>query len=539
VSERPPRGERPGVAVRPIAVVVLGTGVLLVAVAGRYGYHRDELYFIACGRHPAWGYPDQGPVTPLLARLMDDVAPGSPTVLRLPAIACVLGATILAGLLARELGGRAFAQGLTALVVGTGVITLLGGHVFVTATVDLFVWVAIVYLVVRILATPRGARDWLWVAVGLVAGIGLLNKALPAVLLLGLLVGALLTPVILPRLRSPWLWAGAAVALVLWMPYLLWQAGNGWPQLELGRMIAREYGTADQRVGFVWIQLVMFGFAGAVLWIWGVVRSLARREPRLGPPRPPWQRVPAVAWLVVLVVFIVTAGQGYYGAGAYPPLIAAGAVGLEARLRGSRARAAVVAGAVVLAVLLAPAALPLLPARTLQASGWAGAAENQFETIGWPRLVDEVAAAYRTLPDADRAGIVILTDNYGEAGAIDIYGAARGLPHAYSGLNAYGWWGPPPKGGRAVVAVAEDGPPAAWSARSATTRACGTRRAPKRRSTCVGHRPRAGSPRGRRSATCTTDAPPGAAVPPPAAEVAAAGYVGTRANKVVTLVETA
>ncbi|MGZ4626751.1 MAG: glycosyltransferase family 39 protein [Kineosporiaceae bacterium] len=450
----------PRVAVAPVGVVVVLVGILLVAVNGRYGYHRDELYFIACGRHPAWGYPDQGPVTPLLARFMDDLAPGSPTVLRLPAVASVLGATVLAALIARELGGRGFAQGLTALVVGTGVLTLLGGHLLVTATVDLVVWVAIVYLVVRILAAPPGARDRLWLVVGVVAGIGLLNKALPGVLLLGLLVGGVLTPAVRTRLRSRWLWAGAAVALALWAPYLVWQARNGWPQLELGRMIAREYGTAGQRAGFVVIQLVMFGFAGAYLWISGVSRSLRRRDPRLGPRRPSWQPVLAWAWVVVVAVLAVSAGQGYYGAGIYPPLIAAGAVGLEARLRSTTARALVVGAVVVLAAALAPASLPLLPAHTLQASPWAGDAENQFETIGWPRLVADVAAAYRSLPDADRAAAVLLADNYGEAGAIDLYGPSWGLPRAYSGLNAYGWWGPPPDGGRAVVAVAEDGPPA-------------------------------------------------------------------------------
>ena len=447
-------------AVGPVVGVVVSVGALLVAVAGRYGYHRDELYFIACGRHPAWGYPDQGPVTPLVARLMNDVAPGSPTVLRLPAIACLLGTAVLAALLALELGGGRFAQGLTALAVATGVTALLAGHLLSTATVDLLVWVAVVYLVVRILAAPSGVRDRLWLLVGLVAGIGLLNKALPGVLLLGLLVGALLTPAVRPRLRSRWLWAGALVAIACWTPYLVWQARNGWPQLELARDIAREYGTLDHRVAFAVQQVALFGFAGAFLWIGGAVRSLRRGEPRRGPARPPWEPVLGWAWLLVLAVFVLTAGQGYYGAGVYPALIAAGAVGLEARWTSSRARAAVVAATVGLAALLAPAALPLLPASTLASSGWKGLADTQLETVGWPRLVDDVAAAYHSLPVADRRGAVILTDNYGEAGAIDLLGRSRGLPSAWSGLNAYGWWGPPPEGGSTVVAVAEDGPPA-------------------------------------------------------------------------------
>jgi 4-amino-4-deoxy-L-arabinose transferase-like glycosyltransferase len=442
-----------------VGLVVLLVGGLLIAVNGRYGYHRDELYFIASGRHLAWGYPDQGPVTPLLARLMDDVAPASPTVLRLPAVACALGTIVLAALLARKLGGGGFAQGLTALVVGTGTLTLLGGHLLVTATVDLLVWVAIVYVVVRILATPPGARDRLWLVVGLIAGIGLLNKALPAVLLLGLLAGGALTPAVRPRLRSPWLWGGALVAVAMWTPYLVWQAGNGWPQLELGRQIAREYGTAGERVGFVALQLVMFGIGGAFLWIFGVVRSLRRRSPSRGPTRPSWQPVLGWAWLVVVIVFVATAGQGYYGAGIYPPLIAAGAVGVEARVRRQWTRAAVVVAVVVLATAVVPVALPLLPAPDLQASGWAGAAENQFETVGWPRLVDDVTRAYRSLPASDRAGAVLFTSNYGEAGAIDVYGSSLGLPRAYSGHNAYGWWGPPPDGGSAVVAVTEGGPP--------------------------------------------------------------------------------
>lgn len=314
---------------------------------------------------------------------------------------------------------------------------------------------------VRILAAPPGARDRLWLVVGVIAGVGLLNKALPAVLLLGLLAGGLLTPAVRPRLRSRWLWAGAAAAAAVWTPYLIWQARNGWPQLELGRQIAREYAGPGERLGFVALQLLMFGVAGAYLWISGLMRSLRPTEPRRGPVRPPWQAVLGWAWVVVAAVFVATAGQGYYGAGIYPPLIAAGAVGLEARLRRTRARGAVVAAVVVLAAALAPAALPLLPARSLQTSGWSGTAENQFETVGWPRLVDDVAAAYRDLPPADRTGAVLLTANYGEAGAIDLYGPALGLPRAYSGHNAYGWWGPPPDGGRAVVAVAEDGPPRA------------------------------------------------------------------------------
>lgn len=455
---------RPTFRVWPVGVVVLAIGSALVMTAGRYGYHRDELYFFACGRHLAWGYPDQGPVTPLLARVMTMLAPGSVTVLRLPAVACVLVTVVLTALLARELGGGSFAQGLAALVVGSGVTALLAGHLLVTATVDLLVWVAIIYLVVLIVAAGPGQRDRLWLPVGSVAGVGLLNKALPVVLLLGLLVGALLTSAVRQRLISHWLWGGAAIAVLCWAPYLAWQTGNAWPQVELGHDIAREYGTLGGRAGFLMLQLLLFGVTGACLSVTGIISSFRRPTGSAAPARPTWQPVLAWAWLVAFVVFALTSGQGYYGAGVYPPLVAAGAVAVERRLRSRIGRAVSVTGALALAAVLVPAALPVLPARTLQGSAWGGAAETQFETVGWPQLVDQVTAVYDGLPASDRSAAVLLTSNYGEAGALDLYGPAHGLPRAYSGLNAYGWWGPPPEREGPVLAIAEDGPPAQLSA---------------------------------------------------------------------------
>jgi hypothetical protein len=159
---------------------------------------------------------------------------------------------------------------------------------------------------------------------------------------------------------------------------------------------------------------------------------------------------------VCLAVFVVTAGQGYYTAGTYLALIAAGSVALEQRVR---RRTLVLAIAVVAAVVALPPFLPLMSANRLAHSPWAGGAENQLETVGWPQLVDQVAATYHGLPAQRRARTTILTTNYGEAGAIDRFGPSRGLPAAYSGHNGYADWGPPPQRDTSVVAVWEDGPP--------------------------------------------------------------------------------
>jgi hypothetical protein len=209
--------------------------------------------------------------------------------------------------------------------------------------------------------------------------------------------------------------------------------------------------VAGERIGFAVLQLVLFGIAAMVFWIVGLVSLL--REPA-------WRtyRILVLIWAVALVMFVVTAGQGYYMAGTYPALIAAGAVAFE---RWTHRRARLIGAVVVVTAVMLPPFIPVVPVRVLVANPmWSGLAENQLETVGWPELVDQVGAAYATVPKADRDSVTILTDNYGEAGAVDRYGPAQGLPTAYSGHNAFGLWGPPPAAKTTVVAVSEDGPPA-------------------------------------------------------------------------------
>jgi len=434
------------VAWKPLAAIVAGLGALLLATAGRYGYHRDELYFLACGQHLAWGYPDQPPLTPLLARLSHALAPGSLTVFRLPALMAASVTTLTAGLLARELGGRAYAQGLAALATGAGTFGLLSGHLLLTSSIDLCVWVVLTWLVVRVLRT---GDERLWLVAGVVAGVGLWNKQLPVFLALGLLVGVLAGAPTRHLVTSRWLWAGAAVAAAMWAPVLLWQARHGWPQLTLAGQIRAEYGAAGERIGFFALQLVLFSLGATYLWMTGLVQLF--REPAWRGFRPL-----AWAWVLVLAVFILTAGQGYYPGGTYPALIAAGAVVVERR---SRHRWYVVAAVATSSLLLLPASLPVLSPAALGNSPLAGPGQNQLETVGWPGLVDQVAAAYRSIPPAWRPAAAIFTSNYGEAGAVGLYGPARGLPPAWSGHNAYGLWGPPPENAGPVVVVWEDGSP--------------------------------------------------------------------------------
>ena len=453
-AEPAPRDEEPGQQVkwpvgnrisRAVPLMVAAVVAALAAAASGYGYHRDELYFLAAGRHLAWAYPDQGPLTPVIARLMSTLAPQSLTVLRLPSAAAAGATVLLTALLARELGGGRGAQWIAAACAGTAVIVLFTGHTLSTTTFDLLTWTAITWLAIRAIRT---GADRLWLVAGVVLGVGLLNKPLPAFLAGGLLVGIAVAG---PRkvLRNRYLWAGALIAAALWSPWLAWQAAHGWPQLAVSRAIAAGGSVSSQP----WWEVVPFQplLAGPVLapvWIAGLIRLF--RDPSLR-----GVRFLGWTWLALAGLFMAVGGKPYYLAGLLPALIGAGATPAEQWLARGRQRARRAVLLVVIAVSALAGAiisLPVLPARD---AGLVVALNPDVgETIGWPQLAGTVAAVYHQLPGQPHA--VILTQNYGEAGAIDRYGPALGLPSAYSGHNAFGEWGPPPNGSSPVVAIGFD-----------------------------------------------------------------------------------
>jgi 4-amino-4-deoxy-L-arabinose transferase-like glycosyltransferase len=420
-----------------------GVALALLTFAGGYGYHRDELYFLAAGNHLAWGYADQGAFTPLLAHLMDAIAPGSLTVLRLPS-ALMAGATVVvSGLIAREFGARGRAQLIAASCTAVASVLLVVGHLLSTSTFDLLAWSLVTWLVAR---SVRAGDERLWVVAGVVAGLALLNKPLIAFLIVALGVGVAIAG---PRrvLRTGWLWAGLIVAALLWSPWLIWQAEHGWPQLDVSSSIAAGGSASSQpRWALLPFQFLLVSPVLAPVWIAGLV-ALLRRQ-RLRP-----FRLFAVAWIFLVVVFLATGGKPYYLAGMFPVLLAAGAIETDQWLeRGSGRRRAtsfwclVVLSGIVSAVI----ALPLLPAK--DSGPVIGVNGDVGETIGWPAFARTVARVYSHAGP----GAVVFTSNYGEAGAVDRYGPALGVARAYSGHNAFGYWGPPPDRPGPVVAVGLD-----------------------------------------------------------------------------------
>jgi len=406
-----------------VLLVAAALGLVLLLTSGRYGYHRDELYFLEAGHHLAWGYPDQPPLVPLLARLMSTLVPESVVALRLPSTLAAMAVVVLAGAIARQLGARSGGQALAAASTAACGFVLAMGHLLSTATFDLLGWTLVSYLLVRVLQDGPGERPRLWLLAGVVAGVTMQANLLVGFLLAGFVAGVLLVGP-RSRLASPWPWVAAGIALVIAAPYLLWQASHGWPQLDVARDIAAGgSGSSASRASFLPLLLLEVGPFLLPIWLWGLVRLWRDRT----------LRCLVVTFGVLLVTFVASGAKPYYLAGLFPLLLAAGSQPL---LDGVGRRWV----APVLLVLSAPAlviTLPLLPVSAVDPV--IAINYDAGETIGWPAFVEQVATAYDTLPP----GTAIVTANYGQAGAVDRYGGDRGLPRAHSGHNGYAAWGHP------------------------------------------------------------------------------------------------
>lgn len=415
---------------------------VLLAASGGYGYHRDELYFIEIGGHPAFGYVDQPPLAPLLAHAMDALSGHSLVWLRVPSALAGAFVVLLTGLLAREFGSRRGAQLLAAGSMAVSAVLVSVSHLASTSIFDLLAWTAVTWLVVRALRDDGPT----WLLAGLAAGVGLEVKTLPVFLLAALLGGVLIGG---PRqvLASPWLWAGAAIALALWAPNLLWQATHGWPQLRLSAAIAGGgSGTSQPRWLFLPYQVVLISPVLVPVWIAGLWRLA--RDRRLAR----WRCV-AVAYPVLVVIFVATGGKPYYLCGIYPALLAAGAEPTlawvrrgAARVRGALLGVAVALSAAVSAVLM----LPIVPVAALHDTPVVAINYDAGETVGWPRFAATVERSYDALPAERRRHAIVIGANYGEAGAVLRF--RPDIP-TYGGQNSMWDLGPPPADDRSAIVV--------------------------------------------------------------------------------------
>jgi Dolichyl-phosphate-mannose-protein mannosyltransferase len=416
-----------------VAAIAVAQLVLLIATSTRYGYHRDEMYFIVAGSHPAFGYPDQPPLVPLISWAMNQLAPGSLLVLRLPSAVIGAATTVIAGLIAREIGGRARAQIIAASSAAVSGFALAIGHFVTTTTFDLLSTTALCWLLIRAVMRHSGPT---LLAAGVVAGLGF--EAKPQVAFVAVIAVAMLG-LVGPRwpFRSPWMAAGVGAAILLAAPYVVWQAIHGWPQLTVAANIG---GSAEGgRAGFLPFQLVMVSPVLVPVWIAGLVVPFRRESLRT-------LRFVSLLYGVLALAYLLGNGKAYYLASMYPALLGVGALPVADWTTRSRRRLRAILLSVGVAASLAVSAfiaLPLLPATDLQGSAVIAINPDQGETVGWPRFIDTVSTAWQSIPVAERDHTVIFTENYGEAGAIDLLGGSHGLPRAYSGHNGFTEWSQP------------------------------------------------------------------------------------------------
>jgi len=438
----------------------------------KYGYFRDELYYAACGEHLAWGYVDHAPLVALASRISRGLFGDSLFALRLLPALSAAPKVWLAGWMAREVGGARFAQFFAALSVLLAPIYLTFDNFLSMNAFEPVFWMACAAIVLRILrvsgpvlagpGVKNGASPRLWLLFGVVAGIGILNKHSMLFFGSGIAIGLLLTPARKQFARIE-IWAALVIALLIFLPNLLWEIRNGYPTIALlHTVIGTKYSTISP-LTYVAEQFLLVNPLAAPFWLAGLYFFLFDREGRK-------YAVLGYAYLVVLLEMILLHGKIYYLAPAYIMLLAGGAVWWERKIF-SRAAAwlkpLVLAPIVLSGIVAAPLAMPILPVATaVKYCAFFGVQDVKVENVplnslpqlfgdmfGWQEQVQAIARAVHSMPDDQRARVTLLAYNYGEAGAIDYFGKHFGLPKAISGHNQYGAWGPRGASGGAVVAI--------------------------------------------------------------------------------------
>lgn len=437
-----------------LAALEIGAGWL-----GPYGLFHDEAYYWACAKRPGLGYVDHPPLSAwVLAGSMVLLGDGLLVFELVPAL-CAAGTVVLTGLMARRIGAGTFGQFVAALGVMVAPFTLVLFSFYSVNAIEVVLWTATTFLMVELIRT---GNERLWLAIGAVAGIGLLNKHTFALLAFGLGAGIVATP-LRAQLRSRWLWLGGAVALLLALPNLLWNLEHGWPSLAF----YRSRPTADLPASFVEafaLQVAGTNPAAVLLWMPGALYLLCSRRARLYRPL-------GIAFLALLLV-ILFSGQRRADriAGIYPIVLAAGATFWD-QWRGRWRRAVRFALPVLLVGfggLVVPVTLPVLPpqaaAAYFRAIGEKPDIERAdvgqelplylFGRLWWQRFAAEVVAAWDTLPAEERARSVVLAPHWVFASVIEYYGRDRDLPPVVAPHNAYWFWREAAAGRDVVVSVA-------------------------------------------------------------------------------------
>ena len=442
-----------------LALAAIKLGIHLYA-SRNYGYFVDELYYLACSDHLDWGYVDQPPLVALILKIERWLFGDSLTAIRLVSALAGAAKVFLTGLIARELGGKTFAQILAALAVLAAPGFLAIDSFFSMNPIEALLWTACALVLVRIIKTGN-QKLWLWF--GLLAGIGLENKHSILVWGAAIVAGLLLTP---QRrfFRSPWIWVSGLLAGLIFLPNLIWNVQHHFPFLELQENIRRSGRNVSQTpFSFLGQEILSMNPVSLPIWLAGLWFYFLSK---MGKPF----RALGWAWVFAAVIIFILDPRVYYLFPAYPVLFAGGSVASELWIGQVRLKWVKIAYAVliaIVAVILAPFVVPVLPVETyIQYSSALNFQPPAIEKhklgplpqlyadqFGWEEMVMTVAGIYNSLPADIRARTAIFAQNYGQAGAIDFFGPKYQLPKAISGHQNYFFWGPRDFTGESVIVL--------------------------------------------------------------------------------------
>jgi hypothetical protein len=454
----------------PALIAVIYFSVLL-ATSTHYGYFRDALYYLACSEHLDWGYVDQPPLIALIGWIARHTFGTSlPALMLWPALAGC-GRLLLTSAFARELGARRFGTTFAAMLAAIPAVWMVIDHQFAMNAFEALFWTGCAFALLRMINTgnPR-----FWLLFGAIGGLGLENKYSIGVVAFALVAGLLLTPQ-RKLLFTPWLLAGGGMALLIFLPNLLWNIHHHWPFLELMANIrASGRDIALPPLAFIKEQILMMSPQAFPFWLAGLLFYFFADKAK------PYR---AFGWAFAITIgFFMTAhGKDYYSAPVYPLVLAAGGLVTELFLFSPRfqvrPRLRLALGSIAFVWLLAlkvallPLILPVLPidayVRFQQhlpfepsktENNQIGALLPQYyaDEFGWPEMVAAVARVYHSLPDDQQRTTAIFADNYGEAAAIDFFGAQYGLPKAICAHQNYFLWGPRGYTGETMILVGSE-----------------------------------------------------------------------------------
>jgi hypothetical protein len=447
-----------------VGCIVLARVVIYLVAAPNYGYFRDEMYYLACGEHPAWGYVDQPPLIAWVAWLLEHTIGVSLYAMRLLPMLADVGCIVMTALLARKLGGGFWAMLLSSLAVLVAPINLSFSQLFTMNAFDPLLWILIAWLLVDLVQTGK-ERNWLWI--GVLTGITLLNKYGVLFLLPGLLVGVAFSQLRRSLVR-PWFWIGCVIATLISLPNFIWQLHRDFPFVVLVNTVRKNgrdvmlpplpyLGQQAEMIGFVSSLLV-------ILALWFFISPQGRRYAFLF-----W------GFISVLGCMLVLKGKFYYVAPIYPIVFAPGAVAFERLTAGPAQkwfRPVYALTMLLVGALIAPTAIPLLSIQGyiaytrklgIQQQKFENQPESQLpqifaDMVGWEERVKIVADYVHSLPPEEQKVTAIGASNYGDAGAVDLFGSKYGLPKAISTVANYRIWGPRGYTGESVILMDEGSP---------------------------------------------------------------------------------